>query len=108
MTSMLPVLVFLTDHRIRSTLPRGHVGDAWARRIPKINARRRRERGEPGSAGSPSEQGTEPSLAAGSGVVQVWTTAREDRTPETGLHREKKDGRWGRGELGSALPASGT
>jgi hypothetical protein len=80
--------------------------EAARRTMVKLNVERRKRNGGPSA--SPPDHGTAASPAPGSGVAPTWATAREDRTPETGLHREKKDGRWGRGELGSALPASGT
>ena len=61
--------------------------EAARRSMVQINARRRKGDGvEP--AASPSEHGTAPTLAVGSGVALMWATARVDRDAETEQHRK--------------------
>jgi hypothetical protein len=81
--------------------------EAARRTITHLNARRRKRDGAEPPA-SPPDHGIAPALAEGSDAAPIWTTARVDQTQEAELHREESDGRWGRGESGSALPGSGT
>lgn len=61
---------------------------AARRTMANLNARRNRRGSVPPP--TPPEHGIAPSLAAGSGVVPTWATARVDRAQETVRHR--KDG----------------
>ena len=82
--------------------------EAARRTITKLNDRRQKRKGA-GPPASPPESGIAPLLAEGSEAAPIGTTARVDQDQEAELHREERDGRErGRGELGSALPGSGT
>src|SRR5215472_1157940 len=73
--------------------------EAARKAMTALNVRRRKEDGT-APPGSPPDDGTAPSPAAGSVGPPTWATGRGDRIPEMVLHRAERGRRASGGEMG--------